>query len=123
MKTNLFLSILAVSTQVSVVAFADQATDRISGPVTCQAGDDATATISANRGDGTGEFTVVDGDGKSTKYNITKANNGDVSTYYDGVASNGKKASFGFDDQGDRITFAGKNSSSLALSLCHKGNK
>ena len=68
MKTNLFLSILAVSTQVSVVAFADQATDRISGPVTCQAGDDATATISANRGDGTGEFTVVDGDGKSRSH-------------------------------------------------------
>ena len=114
------MTLLTVFSSFGLTAQAGQALDKIKGPITCQAGTSASLTISANRGKGTGEFTVIQGNGVSTTYSIYDVFNGDVSTYYQGKSRNGEMAAVGFDDQGDRINFGGFRSITLPLSHCHK---
>jgi len=90
--------ILALTLTASSLAFADQATDSISGPVTCK-GNGFSVTISTDRN----TLTIRKDGAKPEVYHGLDQNAGDVETWY--TPKGAKAPMLGFSDQGDYLIF------------------
>ena len=99
---KLFSTALAVSLISVAPAFANQATDSIKGPITCEsAGKGFSVTISANR-----KSMTISKDGEKAEVYKVEQNVGDTEIWYapkgDGVPT------LSFNDEGDFLQFNSK---------------